>query len=79
MTPLVYKDWSTDRLIEKPMTTQTVRTTGAQLSPGIGHLGEGNTRLGDRHLSDGPEPGTLSLFALGLAVIGAAFGRKKVA
>ena len=53
-------------------TVQNVYTTNGQLSMGIGHIKVGSTPLAV------PEPGTLSMFGLGLVGLGGMFRRKLV-
>jgi hypothetical protein len=53
-------------------TVQHIYTVGPQLAKGIGHIKVGSTSLAV------PEPGTLSMFGVGLAALGGMFRRKLV-
>jgi PEP-CTERM motif len=53
-------------------TVQNIYTTNGQLAQGIGHIKVGSTPLAV------PEPGTLSMFGLGLVGLGGMFRRKLV-
>ena len=55
------------------MTTQTIFSTGGQLSKGIGHIRTGTTNLAV------PEPGTMGMLGTGLVMIGSLVRRKVVA
>jgi len=53
-------------------TVQTIYTVKGQLAQGIGHIKMGSTPLAV------PEPGTLSMFGVGLVALGGMFRRKLV-
>jgi hypothetical protein len=53
-------------------TVQNIYTTNGQLAQGIGHIKVGSTPLAI------PEPGTLSMFGVGLVALGGMFRRKLV-
>ena len=53
-------------------TVQNIYTTNGQLAQGIGHIKVGSTPLAV------PEPGTLSMFGVGLVALGGMFRRKLV-
>ena len=53
-------------------TVQNIYTVNGQLSQGIGHIKVGSTPLAI------PEPGTLSMFGVGLVALGGMFRRKLV-
>jgi len=53
-------------------TVQNIYTTNGQLAQGIGHIKVGSTPLAV------PEPGTLSMFGVGLVALGGMFRRKRV-
>jgi len=53
-------------------TVQSIYTTNGQLAQGIGHIKVGSTPLAV------PEPGTLSMFGVGLVGLGGMFRRKLV-
>jgi len=53
-------------------TVQNIYTVNEQLSQGIGHINVGSTPLAV------PEPGTLSMFGVGLVALGGMFRRKRV-
>jgi hypothetical protein len=53
-------------------TVQNIYTVNGQLSQGIGHIKVGSTPLAV------PEPGTLSMFGVGLVALGGMFRRRRV-
>jgi hypothetical protein len=54
------------------MTVQNIYSTNGQLAQGIGHIKVGSTPLAV------PEPGTLTMFGVGLVALGGMFRRKLV-